>query len=71
MNRITLAGAIFLGIIAVLPTVIQSVLPALFSGSGTASLTIGGTSVLIVVSVAIETFKQIGAQLSLHDYENF
>src|SRR3989344_5618905 len=35
MNRITLAGAIFLGIIAVLPTVIQSVLPALFSGSGT------------------------------------
>ena len=71
LNRITLAGAVFLGSIAVLPTVIQGVVPIILpSATNVSNLTIGGTSVLIVVSVVIETFKQIGAQLSLHDYEN-
>lgn len=63
-TRILLAGALFLGIIAVLPTIVQAVfnLP---------SLALGGTSLLIVVSVIIETVKQIDAQIISRDYESF
>lgn len=62
-NRITLAGALFLGIIAVLPLVAQG-----FTKMQT--LTIGGTGLLIVVSVILETMKQIDAQLTMREYEN-
>lgn len=61
-NRITLFGALFLGIIAVLPIFTQSL-------TGTQTLTIGGTALLIVVSVALETMKQLSSQLVLHEYE--
>ncbi|MFA6410535.1 MAG: preprotein translocase subunit SecY [Candidatus Buchananbacteria bacterium] len=61
-NRIILAGALFLGIIAVLPLILRSF-------TGITSLAIGGTSLLIVVSVVIETFKQIESQLTMRDYE--
>ena len=64
MNRITLTGSIFLGTIAVLPFVIQGL-------TNIQSLKIGGTSVLIVVSVVIETIKQIEGQLVMRDYEGF
>lgn len=64
MNRITLAGAISLGFIAILPFVIQYF-------TGTATLSIGGTALLIVVSVALDTMKQIDAQLVMHEYERF
>ena len=57
-----LAGALFLGAIAVMPLLLQQL-------TGTQTLVIGGTSVLIVVSVIIETVKQIEAQLTMHDYE--
>lgn len=63
LNRITLAGALFLGAIAVLPLAVQGVL-------GIQALTIGGTSLLIVVSVVLETIKQINAQLVMREYEN-
>ena len=62
MNRINLIGALFLGVIAVLPLVARGAL-------GTQSLRIGGTSLLIVVAVAIETAKQIEAQLTMHEYD--
>ncbi len=62
MGRLILLGALFLGAIAVLPLIVQSV-------SGTQSLVIGGTSLLIVVSVAIETAKQIESQLTMHEYD--
>lgn len=62
MNRIVLAGALFLGIIAVLPVIVQT-------SFGFSALAIGGTSLLIVVSVALETVKQIEAQVVMHDYE--
>ncbi len=65
-NHILLTGAIFLGLVAVMPVVLQA-----FSSGSTNSLVIGGTSLLIVVSVAIETVKQIQAQLQLRDYEKF
>lgn len=64
-NRILLTGSMFLGFIAVLPLILQ----AAISGS-LSNLAIGGTSLLIVVSVAIETVKQIEAQLLLRDYEH-
>lgn len=62
MNRINLTGALFLGIIAVLPLLVQYFMR-------TQNLAIGGTSLLIVVSVAIETAKQINAQLTMHAYD--
>lgn len=62
VNRINLIGALFLGIIAILPLLIQG-------ASGSTSLKIGGTSMLIVVAVAIETYKQIEAQLTMHEYD--
>lgn len=62
MRRVTLAGAIFLGLIAVLPLTMQQ-----FTGTG--ALVVGGTSLLIVVSVVIETVKQIESQLTMREYE--
>lgn len=62
-NRILFAGALFLGAIAILPIILQN-----FTGT---NLVIGGTSLLIVVSVVIETVKQINSQLIMRDYERF
>lgn len=64
INRITLSGALFLGIIAVLPFIIQGF-------SSIKSISIGGTGLLIVVSVVIETVKQIEGQLVMRDYDGF
>jgi preprotein translocase subunit SecY len=61
-NRIILAGALFLGLIAILPLVVQS-----FSGG--LNLVIGGTSLLIVVSVVIETVKHIESQMTMREYD--
>ena len=61
LNRVTLVGAVFLGIIAVLPNVVQGL-------TGITAFTVGGTSILIVVSVALEVMKQVQAQLSLYEY---
>jgi preprotein translocase subunit SecY len=64
LNRITLAGAIFLGFVAVLPYIVQSF-------TKTQALTLGGTSLLIVVSVVIEVIKQVQSQMVMRDYEDF
>ncbi len=61
--RITVFGAAFLGLVAVLPIILQSV-------TNTPTLTIGGTAILIVVSVALETAKQIDSQLTVREYES-
>ncbi|KKT52944.1 MAG: Protein translocase subunit SecY [candidate division Kazan bacterium GW2011_GWA1_44_22] len=61
-NRITLAGSIFLALIAILPFLVQAIVKM-------PSLTIGGTSILIVVSVALETMRQIKAQLVMKKYD--
>src|SRR5680860_209841 len=58
LYRLTFIGALFLGSIAVLPLILQGV-------TGMSTLAIGGTSLLIVVSVAIEFIKQIEAQISM------
>lgn len=64
MNRTTLSGALFLGLIAILPFIVQGL-------TNIKSVTVGGTGLLIVVSVVIETIKQIEGQLVMRDYEGF
>lgn len=64
LTRITLAGAVFLGVIAVLPALVQRL-------TGLTTLTLGGTGLLIVVSVILETTKQLEAMLVMHNYDRF
>jgi len=64
-NRITLGGALFLGALAVLPLGVAAAIP------GTENLRLGGTSMLIVVSVVVETMKQLEAQMLMRHYEGF
>ncbi|HEX6474432.1 MAG TPA: preprotein translocase subunit SecY [Candidatus Limnocylindria bacterium] len=64
-NRITLGGALFLASLAVLPLIVSGLIP------GTQALQLGGTSVLIVVSVVVETMKQLEAQMLMRHYEGF
>ena len=99
LNKITLAGALFLSIIAVLPVIagphiIQHILEWILSGqildswtaseiaqaeasiesiaqSLTSTFTFGGTTLLIVVGVAIETFRELEAQLTMRNYKGF
>ncbi len=66
LTRITLAGAIFLALIAVLPYIMASV-----TRMPTSILYFGGTSLLILVGVALDTMKQIEAQLLMRHYEGF
>jgi preprotein translocase subunit SecY len=65
--RISLAGALFLGAVAVSPIIFG----ALFAGSVFGSFSLGGTALLIVVSVVVETMKQLEAQLMMRNYEGF
>ncbi len=66
LNRVLLFGAIFLGTIAVMPSIVAGV-----TNVEVFSFLIGGTSLLIVVSVVLETMKQINAQLQMREYETF
>lgn len=64
LNRITLVGAVFLGLIAVLPSFFQNVV-------GVANLAVGGTGILIVVSVVLEMVRELESQLVMKKYETF
>ncbi len=61
LTRLTLIGALFLGVVAMLPIIMQNI-------TGISTLAIGGTSLLIVVSVALDFVKQLDSQLSLREY---
>ncbi|MFZ2484967.1 MAG: preprotein translocase subunit SecY [Minisyncoccia bacterium] len=61
LTRLTLVGALFLGIIAILPLILRSI-------TGIQSLAIGGTALLIVVSVVIDLIKKVDAQISVREY---
>jgi preprotein translocase subunit SecY len=65
VTRITVAGALFLGIVAAAPPFIALVQPQL------QGIALGGTGILIVVSVVVETMKQLEAQLLIRQYEGF
>ncbi len=60
--RITFVGALFLGVIAVLPLILQASLPQI------GTIAIGGTALLIVVSVVLDLIKKIDAQVSMREY---
>jgi preprotein translocase subunit SecY len=64
LNRITLIGALFLGTVAVLPYIAAEI-------SGVQTLLLSSTSLLIVVGVAIDTMRQLEAQLMMRNYEGF
>jgi len=64
LYRITSVGAVFLGIVAILPAIISKI-------TGIRNLVIGGTGILIVVSVILETFKMVEAQLVMKSYDKF
>jgi preprotein translocase subunit SecY len=67
MNRITFAGALFLGFITVmLPIVASSV-----TNIPRTQMTLGGTAILIVVGVALDTMKQLETQLVMRQYRGF
>jgi preprotein translocase subunit SecY len=61
LNRTTMMGAVFLGLIAVLPLIMKSI-------TGITALSIGGTALLIVVSVVLDLIKKTEAQLSMREY---
>ncbi|MEN9551917.1 MAG: hypothetical protein RI935_294 [Candidatus Parcubacteria bacterium] len=61
LARVTLVGAIFLGLIAVLPVAVQGI-------TGITAIAVGGTSILIAVSVILDLIKKIDAQLSMREY---
>lgn len=61
LNRITMVGALFLGLVAVLPLVVKSI-------TGITAVALGGTALLIVVSVVIDLIKKIDAQISMREY---
>ena len=90
LNKITLAGALFLSIVAVLPVVagphiIQHIIEWILSGntyyseatvaaaakSYSSIFTFGGTSLIIVIGVALETFRELEAQLTMRNYKGF
>lgn len=64
LNRITVVGAIFLGLVAVLPSMVQGTI-------GIANLAIGGTGVLIAISVVLEIIREIEGDLLMSKYETF
>ena len=70
ISRITLFGAIYLAIVALLPTIVGNIMVAAGSSMGR-NLMIGGTSIIIIVGVALETTKALEAQLMMRHYKGF
>ena len=70
LNRITLLGAIFLFGLSGLPMIVNAVWYAI-DGVGVSDLAFSGTSLLIVVGVALETFRELEAQMTLRNYKGF
>jgi preprotein translocase subunit SecY len=66
LGRITFIGALFLGVIAVFPLVVN-----MASGSRLGSIAFGGSSLLIVIGVALETFREVESQMTMRHYKGF
>ena len=64
LSRLTFFGAIYLGIVAILPIIVENI-------TGIMNISVGGTSVIIVVGVALETVKMIEAQMLMRHYKGF
>ena len=70
VSRLTLFGALYLAVVALLPTIVGNIMLLAGSSAGK-GLSIGGTSVIIVVGVALETVKALEAQLMMRHYKGF
>ena len=70
LNRITLLGAIFLCGLSGIPMIVNAIWYAI-DGVGISDLAFSGTSLLIVVGVALETFRELEAQMTLRNYKGF
>ncbi len=70
LNRITLLGALFLCVLSGVPMIVNAVWTAI-DGVGISELAFSGTSLLIVVGVALETFRELEAQMTLRNYKGF
>ena len=70
VSRLTLFGALYLAVVALLPAITGNIMSVLGSSAGR-SLAIGGTSIIIVVGVALETVKALEAQLMMRHYKGF
>jgi preprotein translocase subunit SecY len=75
-RRITLIGALFLGMIAVIPGIVEGINRLIFpnevvSGSSNPALVLGGSALIIVVGVVIDTMRQLEAQLVMRNYDRF
>ncbi len=66
LNRVLLVGALFLATIAVMPSIVEGI-----TGISVFGFFVGGTALLIIVSVVLETLRQIKAQLQMREYETF
>jgi preprotein translocase subunit SecY len=75
LSRITLVGALFLGLVAIMPYLIGLIVSGFTGNAGAltdnTSLIISSTGLLIVVGVVLDTMKQIEAQLLMRNYEGF
>lgn len=69
VNRLTLFGAVALGLLAILPFILDAIVIAIYNQPLSTTLTIGGTSLLITVSVAIETIRQIESRALMVTYD--
>lgn len=67
LNKITLFGAIYLGIVAVVPIIISAISPV----ARNSGISLGGTSIIIVVGVALETVKALESQIIMRNYKGF
>ena len=67
LTKITLFGAIFLGIVAIAPMIASAISPT----AARADIAMGGTSIIIVISVALETVKQLESQMLMRHYKGF
>ena len=65
LSKLLIIGATFLGTVAITPLIIQGV-----TGIQQFSFMIGGTALLIIVSVVLDTLKQVNAQLEMHEYND-
>jgi preprotein translocase subunit SecY len=65
LSRITLLGALFLSVIAILPIIVSSL------GDAMAGISIGGTSLLIMVGVALDTVQNLESQMMMRHYKGF
>ena len=70
VSRLTLFGALYLAVVALLPTIVGNIMLLAGSSAGK-NLSIGGTSIIIVVGVALETVKALEAQLMMRHYKGF